>query len=343
MNKDYILDSDLRGLKYDFELIKEECFCRKGFIYKVKRYGLNERDNGYYLDEFEEIKDITCKFCDENYNEFDEIKSTVRDIYYLENRLSNYYYDKEYKKHNAELVKEQNKLMKKHDLAKIKLDKFNITNLPGYVFTKRKWAEYFVENNLTKLNEKECYKQIFYGTDKVGLDIFLNTIGITIEEYNAFLKIETFVLEDDRIEELKNEISDKKRDLLQHKELLKVILDNKDKLKDFNYLEILENLSGELKEEIERIDREIEEELEKNREQWVDEDDNEDDELYDKEDLEYISNRFAAFHVRAALNSILNGDQENKETFIKEYICSVLGEEYAEEDDEYNLDDDNEE
>lgn len=63
------------------------------------------------------------------------------------------------------------------------------------------------------------------------------------------------------------------------------------------------------------------------------------DDFYDKYDV--------AFHVEEALNYVLNkfskntqliqSSQEDKEIFIKEYICEVLGEEYTQEDYEYDL------
>lgn len=44
-------------------------------------------------------------------------------------------------------------------------------NLPRHTLTKYKWAAYFVKHGIMELNEQECYKQVFYGFDKVGLDM----------------------------------------------------------------------------------------------------------------------------------------------------------------------------
>lgn len=65
-------------------------------IYKVERYEFTKSDNKYLIDVFEEIKEITCDFCKDNYHKLETIKSTIRDVYHLEDRLYNYYYDQEY-------------------------------------------------------------------------------------------------------------------------------------------------------------------------------------------------------------------------------------------------------
>ena len=337
--REYLLESDIEKLKYDFELKKEQCFCGEGYIYKVERCGFTKRGNRYWFDEFDEIKEITCDFCRNNYNELETIKSIIRDIRYLEDRLHNYYYDQKYENHNMELIEEKNKLLDKYNLVKTKLDKFNITNLPSFRLTKHQWAEYFVENNLTELNEKECFKQVFYGANKVGLDIFLDTVGITIEDYNAFLRGKSLSLEDDRIQRLKNEILDKKYYLLQHEEFVQAILDNKDEIKDFNYIEVLEKLAEESEEIREHRNKQVEEFLDDIL--GYSEADVFTDDVYSKSDI--------AFYVEESLNYVLNkfadsnhpipSNPENKKTFIKEYICEVLGEEYTQEDYEYDFDD----
>ncbi|MBO3444111.1 hypothetical protein [Clostridium sp. CCUG 7971] len=332
--KEYLLESDIEKLKYDFELKKEQCFCGEGYIYKVERCGFTKKGNRYGVDEFEEIKEITCDFCRNNYYELETIKSTIRDIHHLEDMLYNYYYDQKCKNHNMELIEEKNTLLEKYHLVKAKLDKLNITDLPSSLFTKRQWARYFVENNLTELNEKECFKQVFYGANKFGLDIFLNTVGITIEDYIAFSRAKLLSLEGDRIQRLKNEILDKKNYLLQHEAFVQVILDNKDEIKDFNYIKILEKLAEESEAIREHRNKQVEEFLDDSL-------DYHEDDIYLKSDiafyvedaLDYVLNKFEDSN-----NSILR-NQENKRTFIKEYICEVLGEEYTQEDYEYDFDD----
>lgn len=111
--KEYLLELNIEKLKYDFELKKEQCFCGEGSIYKVQRYGFTKNGNRYWIDEFDEIKEITCDFCRNNYDELETIKSIIRDICYLEDRLYNYYYNHKFEKHNIELIEEKNKLLEK--------------------------------------------------------------------------------------------------------------------------------------------------------------------------------------------------------------------------------------
>lgn len=178
--------------------------------------------------------------------------------------------------------------------------------MSSFSFTKHQWAEYFVENNLTELNEKECFRQVFYGSNKVGLDIFLDIVGITLEDYGAFLRGESLALEGDRIQRIKNEILDKKNYLLQHEEFIQLLLDHKDEIKDFNYIKVLEKLA----EESEKIKKYRSKEVEAFLDDSLD---YSEDDIYSKSDI--------AFYIEESLDYVLNKfvdiNQENKKNLLK--------------------------
>lgn len=331
---EYLLEMDEENFKNEFELKKEPCFCGKGNIYKVSRYGLNKIGKKYYFDNFDEIKKITCEFCKDNYNNLKLVIRTLDNIIELEDRLCDYKFDNEYKKYNLELIERKNKKIKEYNLAKAKLDKYKIGELPSVHFNKHKWAEYFVQNNLTHFNEEECYKKVFYGSDKIGLDIFLKTTEITMDEYNILLRSKTLFLENDRIQKIKDKILENKYLLLQNYEFVQVLLENKDEIKFNGYKKILEQLAGECEEirkkrEKSKYDMLGIEEPEVNKETYL----KEDIAFYIEEALTYVLNKFS--NNKEVITNIL----ENKNIFINEYICNTLGEEFIEKDYEDEFDD----
>ena len=327
---DILLDLDEKNFKYEFELKKEPCFCGKGYIYKVSRYGLNRIGNKYYFDNFEEIKKITCEFCKDNYNNLKLVIGTLDNIIKLEERLYDYKFDNEYISHNLELIEMKKKKIQEYNTVKTKLEKYKIIDLPSVHFNKHKWAEYFVKNNLTKFNEEECYKKVFYGSDKIGLDIFLKTVGIKMEEYNIILRNKHLSLKDDRIHRIEEEILDNKYLLLQNYEFVEILLENKKEIKFNGYRKILEQLAGEY------------EEIKKMKQLNMDMIDIGDvsDESYSKEDVAfYIEDALTYFFYKFSDDKrLMPNTIDDKKSFINEYICDTLGEEYIEKyyEDEYD-------
>lgn len=351
---EYFIDQKIKDLIYDLEIERKKCFCGKGEIVKIKTYELTKCGKFYGMREVKKVKNITCEYCEENYDEIQRIDFKLDKIREYEKRLADHKYSNLSKEANKEKREERDAILKEYEVVKSKLNKFNLISLPYYSLTKHQWATYFVENKLTDLDEKQCYKQLFYGSDKIGFEVFLKTVGITAQEYTYYLRGKSISQQPDVEKELKDRILEYQEEVACNKELVELLMEHKSKLSNWTNLKTLEVISKD-------FDRIIEERNKKREEEWeliqkerkevyklIEEQEEELDEdtlssdFYDKSDL--------AFHIEEALNYTLNkiindknliSSEEDKKTFIKEYICDTLGDEYIP-NDTFQYDDDEE-
>ncbi|MBQ8997064.1 MAG: hypothetical protein IJ086_00055 [Clostridium sp.] len=233
----YLKDDRVSFKNDDLNLYKEPCPCGCGSIYKIKKYGLAKFRGRYSMvHNDDEIYKIKCKFCDKHYFDIVQVLALMKDIHTKEQNLVAYEKDSEFQDYQKELEISRELKKEIYKSAKNKMDKFSISELPFYELNKHQWAKYFVENKLTDLNEKDCFLQIFKGKDKNGLDIFLNKVGMSLEEYHIAWRAKSLFKKDDKLQILKDEISEKKAILLSKAYIIEHILNVENKNNEIEHL-----------------------------------------------------------------------------------------------------------
>lgn len=205
-------------INLDMELEIDTCYCGRGEIHKIK-------SNGMFDPIKREKEIIKCEYCKWFSDEIDKVISIQCQIESYESRIEELLYDESYIYHYDKIEEKRTEQLKQLAKVEEKMKKNNLTELPNpRYFNKTNWAEYFVEQELTELDIKECWNN-FKGKDKDCFKIFQELTDITEEE--IYLKIKGIpATREERINYYHGKIKEEIIKLEEYKDILDIMMSN---------------------------------------------------------------------------------------------------------------------